>query len=135
MCRSRVSKVLIAAAAIVALSAAPSYGSQSQVLTDCSQTGALNHTYTLSDLRGALAVMPTAMREYTNCPDVIQRALLAKLGTPTGKQADTNGGSGGSFLPTPVIIILVVLAAATAGYAVMAVRRRGEGDGEPPESE
>jgi hypothetical protein len=126
-------KVLIVAAAVVALSAAPSYASQTQVLSDCNQHAALTHTYTLSDLRGALATMPTPMKEYTNCSDVIQRAIIAQIGSTNGS-GNTSGSSGGSFLPTPVIIILIALALAAGGYAVMAVRRRGEpGDGEPPD--
>jgi hypothetical protein len=77
--------------------------------------------------------MPTPMKEYTNCSDVIQRAIIAQIGSTNGSST-TSGSSGGSFLPTPVIIILIALALAAGGYAVMAVRRRGEtGDGEPPD--
>jgi hypothetical protein len=130
-------KALIAAAIAVALSAAPSSASQTQVLSDCYQHATLTHTYTLSDLRGALATMPTAMKAYGPCADVIERALLTARGLGTNSQGNSGGGSGSSFLPTPVIIILIALALATAGYTVMAVRGRGEGagDGEPPGSD
>jgi hypothetical protein len=127
---------LTAATIAVALAAAPSYASQTEVLSDCYQHATLTHTYTLSDLRGALATMPTAMKAYGPCADVIERALLTARGLRTTSQGNSNGGSGGSFLPTPVIVILIALALATAGYTVMAVRGRGrgrgEGDGEPP---
>lgn len=134
MLRSRLSKSLLVAASIVVLSAAPAYAKRTQAVTDCTAHNQLTHTYTLGELRGALATMPPAIREYTNCFDVIQRQLLAQLGQTKPGGGGSGSGSGGSFLPVPVIIILGVLVLATAGFTVMAVRRRDSADDDgPPE--
>jgi hypothetical protein len=133
MYRVRVLKALACATAAMAMWAAPGYAKQTDVVTDCNAHGQLTHTYTLGQLRGALATMPPSIREYTNCFDVIQRQLDAQLGQSPTKPANSgDSGSGGSFLPLPVIIVLVVLVGAAGSYAVMAVRRRGGGG--PPES-
>jgi hypothetical protein len=95
----------------------------SPVIVDCTSHNRLTQTYTVSQLRNALATMPADVKEYSSCPDLIQRALDQQLG---GLHA-TGGSSssGGSFLPTPVIVILVLLLLAGAGFAVAAMRRRG----------
>ena len=106
------------------------------VLSDCNANGVLTHNYTLQQLRHALAVMPASYKEYGNCQDVIQAAVLK---VKAGKQLVAgSGGSGGSFLPTPVIVILVVLILAAVTFGALAVRRRRSGpeggpdDGDPP---
>jgi hypothetical protein len=107
------------------------------VLSDCNANGVLTHNYTLQQLRHALAVMPASYKEYGNCQDVIQAAVLK---VKAGKQLVAgSGGSGGSFLPTPVIVILVVLILAAVTFGALAVRRRRSGpgggpdDGDPPD--
>jgi hypothetical protein len=101
-----------------ALAAAPS------PVADCNANSRLTAHYTPAQLRHALASMPADVKEYTDCYDVIQRALLADLGQLPGSGS---GGSGGSFLPTPVLIVLVVLVLGGAGLATVALRRRGGG--------
>jgi hypothetical protein len=104
------------------------------VINDCqsSANGQLSHAYTVKDLEHALAVMPASVKEYTDCPDVIQEAIATAKrhhgSVPTG------GSSGGSFLPTPVIVILVLLILAAVTFGAIAVRRRRgpDGDGESP---
>ncbi|MFZ1993566.1 MAG: hypothetical protein WAU75_05605, partial [Solirubrobacteraceae bacterium] len=76
------------------------------VLRDCNSQGVLTHNYTLAQLRHALAIMPASYKQYGNCPDVIQAAIIKVSG---GGKIVAGGGSGGSFLPTPVIVIIVVL--------------------------
>ena len=94
------------------------------VLQDCllHRTGLTGH-YTVGQLRHALQVMPQESQEYTTCPDVINRALLAALKVGKGR-----GDSSGSFLPVPVLIILALLVVAGAGFGAQALsnRRRGE---------
>jgi hypothetical protein len=92
-------------------------------VADCSAHGTLSQHYTASELRNALATMPTDVQEYTNCPDVIRRALLAELGAVSGPGGG-GGGSGGSFLPGWVIAVLVVLVLAGAAAGAMAFRNR-----------
>jgi hypothetical protein len=98
------------------------------IINDCEANGQLTHSYTLAQLRHALAVMPASVKQYTNCYDVIQKALIEAR--RTGSAGPATSSSGGSFLPTPVIIVLVVLvlgALALAGLAL--ARRRGSDSG------
>jgi len=102
---------------------------QSGAVADCNAHGQLTHQYTDSQLRIALGTMPADVKEYTDCYDVIQRALLAQVGSVHDSPASASGGSGGSFLPTPVIVVLVVLVAVGAALGALALRRRGGAGG------
>jgi hypothetical protein len=95
----------------------------SAAIADCNAHDALTHEYSVAALRNALATMPATMKEYTDCQDVISRALTNALGSKGGRGGG-GGGSGGSFLPTPVIVVLVLLALAAATFGAIAVRRR-----------
>jgi len=101
------------------------------IINDCqsSSNGQLSHNYTVAQLQHALAVMPASVKEYTDCPDVIEHALQQHK--RTGGSGGSGGGSGGSFLPTPVIVILVVLILAAVTFGALAIRRRQDG-GEGP---
>jgi hypothetical protein len=103
------------------------------IINDCEASGQLTHAYTLSQLRHALAVMPASVKQYTNCYDVIQQALIQARKTGSAGPA-ASGGSGGSFLPTPVLIILIVLVLAALGLGGLALvrRRRRPSDGRSP---
>jgi hypothetical protein len=105
------------------LAAAPASAGLSGAVADCNANTRLTHTYTPSQLRTALNTMPANIKEYTNCYDVIQRALLADIG---GIKADGggSGGGGSSFLPTPLLIVLGVLVVGAGSFAVIARRRR-----------
>jgi hypothetical protein len=94
----------------------------SPVLADCQSHDALTHTYSVTQLRNALSTMPSDMLEYTDCHDVIQRALNNAL---AGRASDGGAtGSGGSSLSTPFIVIIVVLVLAAGTLGAIAVRRR-----------
>lgn len=93
-------------------------------VADCSAHGKLTRHYPVSELRQALKSMPADVAEYTNCPAVINRAIVAAIG-PIG--AKGTGGSGSSFLPGWVIAVLVVLLLAGAGSAAVAMRNRRKG--------
>jgi hypothetical protein len=128
----RRSLVALLATACVVLAASPAMaaGSGNPVIADClSHPGGLTGHYTVAQLKHALQVMPAETKEYTSCPDVINRALIAAVGT--GGTGTTGGSSGGSssFLPTPVIVILVVLVLAAVTFGALAVRRRQAADG------
>jgi len=88
---------------------------------DCSQHGQLTRHYSAAQLRVALAKMPADIAEYTNCPDVIRRALVAQVGTSL---KGGSGDSGGSFLPGWVIAVLIVVLLAAAGTGAVALRNR-----------
>ncbi len=81
----------------------------------------------MAELRHALATMPADVKEYSDCYDVINRALLAEIGGLHGNAG--NSSSGGSFLPTPVIVVLVILLLAAATLGALALRRRREPPG------
>ncbi len=105
---------------------APASAAPNPVVVDCTAHNQLTHAYTVAQLRNALATMSADVKEYTACPDIIQRALNAQLG---GLHASGGGsGGGGSFLPTPVIVLLVVLIIGGATFAALALRRRHGAD-------
>lgn len=112
-----------AACAVGLIAAAPAAGANNPVLQDCllHRAGLTGH-YTVAQLRHALQVMPQESREYTSCPDVINRALLATI-----KINKTQGAGSGSFLPAPVLIVLAVLVVAAAGFGAQALRNRRRG--------
>ncbi len=98
--------------------------SANAVLQDClAHPGGLHGSYTVSQLRHALQVMPAEDKEYTSCPDVINRALLQAIGHG-GTSKGVGGGGSSSFLPTPVIVILVLLVLAAVTLGAVALRRR-----------
>lgn len=90
-------------------------------VADCSAHGRLTHHYPASQLRSALATIPTDVAEYTNCPNVIRTALISQIG-PIG--GGGTGGGGSSFLPAWLIAVLAVLVLAGAGAGVVAARNR-----------
>jgi hypothetical protein len=112
---------VIAPSLLAALPARAATGSAA--LADCNGHDALTHVYSVAALQNALATMPATMKEYTDCQDVISRALTNALGSKGGTGGG-GGGSGSSFLPTPVIVVLVLLALAAATFGAIAVRRR-----------
>lgn len=116
-----------------ALASAASGGSPSQAITDCNDHGQLTAQYSSQVLRSALAQMPSDVREYTDCFDVIERQLFKQLSKPSAGTAGTaTASSGGSFLPTWLIVVIVVLALAAITFGALALRRRrtppGPGD-------
>jgi hypothetical protein len=121
----------VAALAAVSVSAVPAVAATGNpVINDCQTHGRLTQSYSLTELRHALAVMPASVKQYTSCADVINQGILA---VSHGKTTGPKGG-GGSFLPTPVIVILVVLILAGVTFGALAIRQRRAGspsDGPP----
>jgi hypothetical protein len=106
----------------LSLAAPAAQAANSQVIADCNSHGQLTGTYSVSALQNALSTMPGDIKEYTNCYDVVQRALLAQIGN--SHHGGGGGGSGGSSVPVPLIIVLAFLAVAGAGFGVLEIRRR-----------
>jgi hypothetical protein len=118
----------LAALAVCSCLAAPAGAASTSnaIIADCNaHPGGLTGHYTVAQLREALQVMPAEVKEYTSCPDVVNRALLAAI--HPGKGGGGSGGGSGSFLPTPVIVILVVLILVAVTFGAVAIRRRGGG--------
>lgn len=62
-----------------------------QAIRDCAADGTLHHRYSQSDIRQALQHLPQDINEYTDCYDVLTRALNAGGGTGgAGSSAPTN---------------------------------------------
>jgi hypothetical protein len=120
--------VLISAlvALAIAVSGPPTAAasSGSAVIADCYKHLALTRTYSVAALQDALNTMPAEVTEYSDCHDVIDRALLAAEGKLHRNAPAGGASSSSSFLPTPLIVVLVVLALAAAALGVLAVRRR-----------
>lgn len=113
----------MAVLATALLAAAPASASLSAAVADCNTNTRLTQTYTAGELRSALNTMPADIKEYTDCYDVIQRALLADIGGIKAGDAG-NGGGGSSFLPTPLLIVLGVLVVGAGAFLVIARRQR-----------
>jgi hypothetical protein len=94
------------------------------VIADCSAHLRLTHHYTVAQLKNALATLPAEVSEYTDCQQVIEAALTHPGGR--GPNDGAGSSSGGSFLPTPVLVVLVLLALAALTFGALAVRRRRE---------
>jgi hypothetical protein len=121
----------LAVAAAGALAPVAAAAAGNPIINDCEANGQLTHTYTLSELRHALAGMPASVKQYTNCYDVIQMALIQAR--KTGSAGPATASSGSSLVPTPVIVVLIVLVLGAVGLAVLAVvRRRRSGGGPGP---
>jgi hypothetical protein len=98
---------------------------ENPAVADCAANGGLTGHYSLQQLQSALRTMPATVKEYTNCSDVIQRKLNDLLGSNRSSPgAAAGGGSGGSILPTPLIVTLGALAIAAAAFATLALRSR-----------
>ena len=115
---------------VLALScgAAPAaFAAQSPAVSDCYSNGRLTHTYSATELRSALGSMPATVKEYTGCYDIIQSVLLKQLGQGGASNGTPGSSSGGSFLPTPVIVLIVLVALGGLTFSALALRRRGGG--------
>jgi hypothetical protein len=119
----------LTAAAVMLVVPVRALAAQSPV-DDCNVHAALTRHYTAAQLRNALNTMPPTVKEYTNCYDLINRALLAQIGTPGGGSAGKS--SGGSFLPVWLIVVLGLVIVGGGGYALLAFRRQGGGAEAPP---
>jgi hypothetical protein len=115
-----------------ALPAAASSDTPAAAISDCNDHGQLTAHYSTGTLRAALAQMPVDVREYTDCYDVIERQLFAELGqSKSGAPGTAAPGSGGSFLPTWLIVVIVLLALGAVTFGALAIRRRSNGPAEP----
>lgn len=70
---------------------APGYS----VVNDCVAHGRLTHSYTKTQLRDALAVMPANVKEYTDCSDVIIRSALGQQVRSKGPNSNKTSSSAG----------------------------------------
>ncbi|MDQ6820620.1 MAG: hypothetical protein M3076_09855 [Actinomycetota bacterium] len=114
---------VLATVGVLAGAGGASAVSVSAPVADCSVHGKLTHHYATAELQQALSTMPSDIQVYTDCVQVIQDQLLAQLGKNKAN-GGSGAGSGGSFLPAPVIIAIVVLALAAVALGGLALVRR-----------
>ena len=114
---------LLALSACAVAPSAVAAASAGGALADCNAHAQLTLTYSTGQLQTALRTMPADQKEYTDCYDVIQRALLADIGHVHAAAGDSQQG-GSSFLSTPVIIGIVVIAFAAVMVGGLALQRR-----------
>jgi hypothetical protein len=117
--------------AMPVLAGAATSGTASQAISDCNSHDKLTAYYSPSVLRAALAQMPSDVKEYTDCYDVIEQQLFKELGKTASGSATAPSSSSSSFLPTWLIIVIVVLALAAITFGAIAFRRRSGGPGGP----
>lgn len=122
----RLTTAAVVLCTIGAIAPAATAAANSPVVADCTSHGRLTQHYSVTELHTALTEIPTDVQEYTNCYALIQRALLAQVSStrPAGGANTSQGSSGGSFLPLPVVVILAVLGVSAAGFGALALRRR-----------
>jgi hypothetical protein len=98
----------------------PALAAGNPVVSDCFSHGKLTQTYTKAELRHALAVMSSYVKQYSNCESVVQDALA----NGGGVEATGTGKSGGSSISTAVIVVIVVVVLAIVAFAGLLIRRR-----------
>jgi len=113
--------------AVPMVAGAATSGTPSQAISDCNAHDRLTAYYSPSVLRAALAQMPSDVKEYTDCYDVIEQQLFKQLGQSGSGSVSAPSSSSSSFLPTWLIIVIVVLALAAITFGAIAYRRRGGG--------
>jgi hypothetical protein len=100
---SRLRKTALVAAALAAL-ALPAAASADfhAVIKDCAADGKLDRKWPRQDLKDALKVLPTDIREYTDCAALIKAQLTSGGGgTSSGVGAGALGGANGGGVTTP----------------------------------
>jgi hypothetical protein len=102
----------------------PAFAAGNPVVQDCFSHGKLTKTYTKAELRQALAVMSSYIKQYSNCQSVVQNALASGKVTVNGGGGGGTGGGGGSSISTAVIIVIVVVVLAIVSFAGLLIRRR-----------
>jgi hypothetical protein len=87
--------VIASVVAVLLLAASPALaGTREQVLQQC-QDGRLTGDFTVKEIRDARNNIPTDIDQYSDCRDVLSRALAGRAGGSTG-----GGGGGGAGAAT-----------------------------------
>ena len=67
---------------------------RNKILREC-QSGRLSGDYTAREIRDARSNIPDDLDQYTDCRDVLTRALLSRAGGDAGSGGGGGGGGGG----------------------------------------
>jgi hypothetical protein len=86
----------VLAALLVATPAAHADGTRTKILRDCQDDGILQGDYTAAQMRDARDNQPAELLEYSDCGDVLTRAITDKTAPQdTGTSGGSTGGTGG----------------------------------------
>jgi hypothetical protein len=91
-------RTVLVCGALLVLLAPPAAAQQSiriKILRECSQNGRLTGDYTAQQIRDARSNIPDDIDEYTDCRDVLTRALLSRAGGDSNSGGDGGGNTGG----------------------------------------
>lgn len=89
-------RILLVCGLALALLAPPAAAQSTRIkiLRECAQEGRLTGDYTAQQIRDARSNIPDDIDEYTDCRDVLTRALLSRAGGD-GSSGGTGGGTTG----------------------------------------
>jgi hypothetical protein len=104
--------------------AATAAATPTSVLVDCNAHAQLTHQYSVGDLQEALSTMGADQKEYSDCYDVIQRALLGDVGRLHPGAVDSQHAGTSSFLTTPLIVLIGVAGFGVGAMTFFGARRR-----------
>ena len=85
---------------LVAAPSVPAQSTRNQILREC-QNGSLSGDYTAQEIRDARSNIPDDVDQYTDCRDVLSRALLARAEAAARATPGGGGGVGGTTGGTP----------------------------------
>jgi hypothetical protein len=100
---------------------------------DCGLNSRLTHHYTVAQLQSALAHMPVDMKEYSACPNVIERALLIQVGRLKLKPGGASPASEASLVPVWLIVSGGLMVAVGGSGALVALHRKRNQGSDPPD--
>jgi hypothetical protein len=93
--------VLGLAAALLLAPAAFADSTTTKIIRDCADDGILEGHYTPAELRKARDNLPTDVNEYSDCSDVLSRALASDVSSPGGGSGGGSPGGAPAATPTP----------------------------------
>jgi len=89
-------RIILPALLATLLLAPAAWADDTKIIRDCALDGVLNGNYTTAELRSARAHLPTDVDEYSDCRDVLSRAIAAATQSAGGSGGGSPGSSGGS---------------------------------------
>jgi hypothetical protein len=103
---------------------ATAFAAQTGALADCNVHAQLTQHYSVGQLQDALANMGADQKEYTDCYDVIQRALLGDVGRLHPGRIDSQHTDSSSFVTPPLLALIGGVGFAAGAVTFLGARRR-----------
>jgi hypothetical protein len=90
---------LVMVLTLLVASPAAMAGTRERIVADCFDDGRLDGNYTASQIRDARNNLPADVDQYSDCRDVLSRALAGSGSSQSGGGAGGGGGGGGPAEP------------------------------------